>query len=118
MISETQLPQYLRDIIDDEVEIYKNGRSVQIVNTIPDTTGIPIENPKHWLKIQDVVCIFVDMKNSTKLSASNHDNSTAGAYQLFTGTAVKFFVHLNHRILMLEEMVYWRFLIQIKYTEQ
>jgi class 3 adenylate cyclase len=31
------------------------------------------------------------MMNSTKLSAEAHDNSTAGAYQLFTGTAVKLF---------------------------
>jgi len=31
------------------------------------------------------------MKGSTKLSASIHDKSTAGAYQLFTTTAVKLF---------------------------
>jgi class 3 adenylate cyclase len=31
------------------------------------------------------------MMGSTKLSAEAHDNSTAGAYQLFTGTAVRLF---------------------------
>lgn len=60
-------------------------------NKIPDTTDIPIENPRHWLKIPDVICVFVDMIGSTRLSADAHDNSTAGAYQLFTGTAVKLF---------------------------
>ena len=34
---------------------------------------------------------FVDMKGSTQLSATNHEKSTAGAYQLFTGTAVRLF---------------------------
>jgi class 3 adenylate cyclase len=60
-------------------------------NSIPDTNQIPIENPQNWLKIPDVICIFVDMRGSTQLSAYSHDNSTARAYQLFTGTAVKLF---------------------------
>jgi class 3 adenylate cyclase len=91
MISEDQLPDNFSKIIDEQVEVYGKGRSVQLRNKIPDTTQIPIENPTHWLKIPNVICVFVDMMGSTKLSASNHDESTAGAYQLFTRTAVRLF---------------------------
>lgn len=38
-----------------------------------------------------MICVFVDMKGSTQLSATTHDTGTAGAYQLFTGTAVRLF---------------------------
>lgn len=91
MLTENQLPEKYRDVISNQVEIFNKGRSVQVRNKIPDTGNIPIENPNHWLKIPDVICIFVDMMGSTKLSASNHDKSTAGAYQLFTRTAVRLF---------------------------
>jgi len=61
------------------------------VNDIPDTPDIPIQDPGRWLRIPDVICVFVDMLGSTRLSAVKQDKSTAGAYQLFTGTAVKLF---------------------------
>lgn len=91
MIKEDQLPKVFRDVIIEQVGIYKEGRSITVVNEIPDTPKIPIENPKCWLKIPDVICVYVDMLGSTKLSAENHDRKTAGAYQLFSGTAVKLF---------------------------
>jgi len=91
MIKEAQMPSRYREVIDKQVEIFKEGSTVQDRTKIPDTKDIPIENPKHWLKIPDVICLFVDMKGSTKLSASNHDKSTAAAFQLFTRTAVRLF---------------------------
>lgn len=91
MITETQMPEYLREIIGDQVKIHEEGRSIQVVNNIPDTTSIPIGDQHHWLRIPDVICVYVDMLGSTRLSAETHDKSTAGAYQLFTGTAVRLF---------------------------
>jgi len=91
MIQDSQIPERFRKVIREQVELFNNGRSVTQKNSIPDTTDIPIENPKHWLRIPDVICVYVDMIGSTKLSAEQHDASTAGAYQLFTGTAVKLF---------------------------
>lgn len=91
MITDEQMPQQFREIIDEQISIYDEGRSVQVVNAIPDTSNIPIENPKHWLKIPNVICVYVDMLGSTRLSAEAYDKSTAGAYQLFTGTAVRLF---------------------------
>lgn len=91
MLTDTQVPVWVKEVADDQLNIYKQGRSIQDVNYIPDTSQIPIENQSHWLKIPDVVCVFVDMKGSTQLSASQHDRGTAGAYQLFTGAAVWLF---------------------------
>lgn len=91
MIIDSQIPQRFLTIIEQQIEIYNNGTSVQRMNTIPDTSQIPIENPAHWLQIPDVISIFVDMVGSTKLSAQQHDRSTSSIYQLFTGTAVRLF---------------------------
>lgn len=91
MVSDDQVLPGIKTIIDDARALYKKSASITQRNSIPDTNQIPIENPQNWLKIPDVICVFVDMRGSTQLSASNHDNSTARAYQLFTGTAVKIF---------------------------
>lgn len=91
MVSDEQVIQSVKKIIDDARALYKKSASITVRNSIPDTSQIPIENPQSWLKIPDVNCVFVDMRGSTQLSASSHDNSTARAYQLFTGTAVKLF---------------------------
>src|SRR5262249_43701313 len=95
VLSETQLPQVYRDLIDDQLNIFRRGQSVTVRNDIPETTAIPIENPNHWLKIPDVICVFVDMKGSTKLSVTAHERGTASAYQLFTGTAVRLFAEFE-----------------------
>lgn len=91
MVSDDQVLPSIKEIIDDARSLYKKSASITLRNTIPDTNQIPIENPLNWLKIPNVHCVFVDMRGSTQLSASIHDNSTARAYQLFTGTAVKLF---------------------------
>lgn len=95
MLSATQIPQALRDICDDQLQLYKKRRCITVRNHLPDTSEVPIQNPLHWLRIPDVVCVFVDMKGSTQLSASEHDNGTAGVYQLFIGTAVRYFAEFE-----------------------
>lgn len=95
MVSGNQVQPEIETIIDDARSLYKKTASITQRNSIPDTNQIPIENPQNWLKIPDVVCVFVDMRGSTRLSAVNHDNSTARAYHLFTGTAVKIFSYFE-----------------------
>jgi class 3 adenylate cyclase len=91
MLTATQVPERFRKIIDEEAARFEDPKSVQVVNEIPDTSAIPLHNPNHWLRVPDVICVFVDMKNSTKLSAYHQDKTTASIYQLFTGTAVRLF---------------------------
>jgi len=94
-IKETQMPEHFRDIIQTQIEIFNQGSSITLRNEIPDTTEIPINNPNHWLRIPDVICVFVDMLGSTKLSATKHEKGTARVYQLFTNTAVRLFHELD-----------------------
>lgn len=91
----TQLPKNIREIIEDEKACFKKSTSIEIRNKIPNTSNIPLQNANHWLKIHDVICVFVDMRNSTGLSASAHALTTASAYTLFTSTAVKIFHEAN-----------------------
>lgn len=44
-----------------------------------------------WYKIPDIICVYVDIRGSTKLSANTNDKNTASIYELFTGTAVRIF---------------------------
>lgn len=91
MIDNNQMPTRFRQLFEEQLDIYNTGRTIQVVNNIPDTGNIPIQPPNHWLRIPDTICVYVDMMGSTRLSAELHDNSTAGVYQLFTGTAVRLF---------------------------
>jgi class 3 adenylate cyclase len=90
-ISKKQMPQRFIDIIENEKNIFEKETTVIDVESIPDTSEIPISDPKTWLRVPDVICVYVDMKNSTMLSANAYPKSTANAYQLFTGTAVRLF---------------------------
>ncbi len=88
----TYIPSRFQTIIDDQVALYGQRRTFEIRNSIPPTNTIPLNNNRlHWLRIPDVISVFVDMKGSTQLSAQKHEGGTAGAYQLFTGTAVDLF---------------------------
>ena len=86
-----RIPQRFQTIIDEQVELYGRRRTFERRNSLPDTTDIPLNDRSRWFRISDVISVFVDMKGSTQLSAQHHENGTAGAYQLFTGTAVDLF---------------------------
>jgi class 3 adenylate cyclase len=89
MIATTQMPDRFRAVCEAQCDLFRQGRTIQIVNTIPGTQTIPLNSPNHWLRIPDVICVFVDMAHSTKLRAQTQDRTTTDAYQLFTGTAVR-----------------------------
>jgi class 3 adenylate cyclase len=90
-IAEGKLLPTIEEIIKTELEHFSGTVSITNQNQIPDTSQIPIQNPTTWLKIPDVICCFVDMEGSTKLSAGSHDKTTAKSYRLFTETAIRIF---------------------------
>ncbi len=94
-ITATQMPEQFRDIIAAQVAIFEKPRTIELRKKIPATTEIPISDRTHWLRIPDVICVYVDMVKSTQLSATKQDKVTAGAYQLFSDTAVKLFHELE-----------------------
>ena len=90
-IAETQMLKTYRDVVEEQISIFEEARTVFKRNSIPDTSDIPLDDQTLWLRIPDVICVYVDMMGSTQLSAETRDNQTAGAYQLYTGTAVRLF---------------------------
>lgn len=78
----------VKEIIDAARGRYEEGEEVEQRDKIPSTDDIPLETNK-WLRIDDAVCVYIDMKDSTRLSAQKHDKSTASIYQYFTDTAVR-----------------------------
>lgn len=86
--------QEIQNILDEAKERYKQGEQIDPKDQIPTDDGIPLEANK-WFKIDNVVCVFIDMKNSTQLSAQKQDKFTAGVYQYFTDTAVKILNYFN-----------------------
>ena len=90
-IAENQMPEKFIDIIEEELKNFRKNMSITRKNNIPDTTDIPIENSRYWLEIPDVICVYIDMKNSTKLSTNLISRKFASIAQLFTDTAVKIF---------------------------
>jgi len=88
------MPETFLTVIENQMEEFRSSVEVISKGEIPDTNNIPLDSAR-WFKIPDIICVFVDMKNSTKLSAVTHDRSTARAYQLFTGTAVRLFDSFN-----------------------
>jgi class 3 adenylate cyclase len=88
---DSQLLPEIAAIISSQVEIFEAGARIATVTAIPTTDDIPIRDRNAWLKVPDVICVFVDMANSTRLSATTEERVMAGAYELFTGTAVRLF---------------------------
>lgn len=90
-IIESQLPERFRQEIQEQIDIFNQRRTFEERSSIPDTTEIPIQDKTRWFRIRNIICLYVDMLGSTQLSASTNEEATAGAYQLFTGTAVAIF---------------------------
>lgn len=87
-----QLPQDIIDIIEKQEQKFKKTVTTTAVDKIPEkSSDYPSEASDKWLKIEDVICVYVDMKNSTQFSASSHGATTGRIYTLFTGTAVRIF---------------------------
>lgn len=78
----------IQNILEEALKRYKEGEQIELKEKIPTSDDIPLEINK-WYKINDIVCVFIDMKNSTQLSAQKQDKFTASIYQYFTDTAVK-----------------------------
>ncbi|NTW13803.1 MAG: adenylate/guanylate cyclase domain-containing protein [Candidatus Moranbacteria bacterium] len=95
MPEQERYQEEISDILNSAYERYQEETKVESVSSIPTVLGdFSLESNK-WLRIDDVTCVFIDMKNSTQLSAQKHDKSTAAIYQYFTDTAVRILDHFG-----------------------
>jgi class 3 adenylate cyclase len=91
MLSENQVPIKYAEALHKQISIFESEVLITESDDVPSTDEIPYDNPQQWLRIPSVICVYVDMRGSTALSAEERDKKTAAAYQLFTGTAVRMF---------------------------
>lgn len=89
MIADKQMPQKYRDLIDEEKSVFDKGASVETCKKLPATDAIPLVDRTAWVRVPGVICVYIDMKDSTKLAVGGSATDTASAFQLFTGTAVR-----------------------------
>ncbi len=82
------------EIVDEADKRYAAGVSIEKKDFIPLTDSMPLET-NTWWRVDDVVCLYIDMKDSTKLSVQHKDKVAAKIYQYFTGTAVKILDHFG-----------------------
>lgn len=95
MPEQERYPEEISDILNSAYERYQEETKVESVPSIPTVlSDFPLDSNK-WLRIDGVTCVFIDMKNSTQLSAQKHDKSTAAIYQYFTDTAVRILDHFG-----------------------
>ena len=78
------LNSFLDDIRTAVNRIINDKASFQKINTIPDT--IPLEG-NHWLELDEVTCVFVDMIGSTQMHLRDQD--AVKVYEIFIKSLVK-----------------------------
>lgn len=86
-----QFLSQFQKLIKQQVTLYGQGVTTELRTSIPLANDIPFTSRQRWLTIPNVISVFVDMIDSTRLSALKNTRNTARAYQLFTGTAVYLF---------------------------
>lgn len=89
VIAETQMSQKYRELIQDEKKVFDDGASVTNLKKLPAIDDIPLLDRNEWVRVPGVICVFIDMKDSTKLTVGGGAKGTASAFQLYTGTAVR-----------------------------
>ena len=77
-------------LIKDRIKIFNTKISITDRNTLVANWDYYLQN-NHRHKIEDIISIFVDIRNSTELSASTHSKTTASIYEFFTGSAIRIF---------------------------
>lgn len=89
-MAQSRYSEEIHNLVEERERIFRTETAITNRNTLLSDGAYPFTD-NQWLKIPDVICLFVDIRNSTGLSATAHDRSTASIYEFFTGTAVKMF---------------------------
>ncbi len=76
-------------IVSDAISLFSNPTDVTERNTLPENETWYWMSA--WIKVPDVICVYVDIRNSTGMSAVLQTRSTAAIYELFVNTAVRIF---------------------------
>lgn len=90
----------LTDILDAVADTTKSvlERNPPVTDVKPDELDadeLPDASGSTWYRVDNVVAVFADLKNSTQLSVGKHPRSTAAIYRAATGNVVKIYHDLD-----------------------
>ena len=90
-IKSLELENILNSYDSNIQDLFKTTSDIEIIEEmrIPKSDSIPFENPKKWLKVKNVTCLFIDLANSSILDYKNHTKRVTQIYQGFTDVLVK-----------------------------
>lgn len=98
-IKKKQLPKQLREIVERQIIKYEDKLRLVEYDRIDEIKNIPTEQSRVCHRVNDVICVFIDMKSSTMLSnyweSINTLHEARQIYTLFTGTATRFLNELG-----------------------
>ncbi|MEA1925664.1 MAG: hypothetical protein U9M90_00255 [Patescibacteria group bacterium] len=89
-MTQAQPLDLIEEIVSERINVFTTKNSVIYRGKIPSDGSYPLKD-NFWYKIPDVVCVFTDLRGSTKFCAIAHEESTASVYEFFTGVAMKIF---------------------------
>jgi len=95
MIGKKQIPVRFQKIIDQELSIFNAPQSVKSSKKTPAARNILSGKQASWDSIPLVICVFVDMLGSTKMSAELRNKTFARAYLFYVETALRLFDKFN-----------------------
>lgn len=79
----------LGDCADETEEVLAKNPPVEDVDPADlDAYELPDSKNKTWFRLDDVVVVFADLQNSTRLGTGKHAASTAAIYRAATGNVV------------------------------
>lgn len=85
----------LTDILDsvrDDTKSVLDAPNPPVEDVEPedlDADNLPDASGSRWYRLDDVVVVFADLKNSTQLAVGKHPRTTAAIYRVATGNVVR-----------------------------
>lgn len=87
-MSDDTISQFIEELGSHVRTALTTSVEMMDVSTFPKVDEMYVEAPK-WHRIQDVVCVVADLKNSTKLNFDTYANSSAKLYEALTSNMVR-----------------------------
>lgn len=95
MIGKKQIPKRFQKVIDDELAVFNKNQSIRTVKKTPSVKSNYPQNQPSWDNIPLVICVFIDMLGSTRLSSELRNKTFARAYLFYVETALRLIDKFN-----------------------
>lgn len=88
MTGKNQIPKRFQNVIKQELYLYNQQQPIKTVKGTPNTGNLSSGTQPSWHNISSVICVFIDMLVSTRLSSELRNKTFARAYLFYVQTAL------------------------------